>query len=172
MRRRIRSAALRERFAKAWAVLPTFEQKRLRSFIRYVDEVEVLEGTFVYGRPEPGKTVEIIVGPLESGTGYTALMSLDSTDVADVILPSDPLASCDEGTALLIILHELAHAVDYLSSLKEAIERSHYRSEIYAWSQAMAWSCRSTLSDELSAEIEMHARLAMLEDSLRRRHEE
>ena len=171
MRRRIRSQALRERFDKAWAVLPAVEQKRLRSFIRYVDEVRELEGTFIYGRPEQGKGIEIIAQLQGGGTGYTALMNLNSRDVVDVVLPSDPLASCDESVALLIILHELAHAVDYLNGTKKAIERNHYRSERFAWTQAIAWACGSTLSDELSDEIEIHGRSAMLEDMFRRYRE-
>ncbi len=168
MRRRIESTVLKERFEKAWAILPVSERERLRSFIRYVDEVEVLEGTYVYGVREAGKGVERIMGPLEVGTGYTAFMTLGSKDVADVILPSDPLASYDEAAALAIILHELAHAVDYLNYPNEAIKRSWYRSEVHAWTQVIAWSRSSTLiSDGSNDEVRMYARLAMLGDSLR-----
>ena len=152
MRRRIRSAALRTRFEKAWSILPDPERRRLRPFIRYIDETDVLEGTFVYGRVEPGGEVEL-VAELGKGVGFAAFMSLASGDVADVILPSDPLATCGEGPAVATILHELAHVVDHLERPEEAAGRSRHRSEMYAWSRALAWAYASPLGDEDSDEL-------------------
>jgi hypothetical protein len=167
MRRRIRSRALRERFDKAWSILPDSEQQRLRSFIRYVDETDVLEGTFVYGRVEPGGDVEMIA-ELGSGVGFAAFMSLASGDVADVILPSNPLTTCGEAPAVAVILHELAHVVDQLDRPDDASARSRERSEMYAWSQALAWACSSSLNDQQSSELVGLALSGMREDTFRR----
>lgn len=166
MRRRIESEILREYFETAWQMLPAHERKRLRSFIRYVDEVGLLEGTFIYGRPAKGKGVEIIMGPLEGGCGYAALMELNSEFVADVLLPSNPLTTFSEGAAIGVILHELAHVAAYANAPKRASGRNHLRSETGAWTQAMAWACQSEVSDALSSELELHARRAMLQDLL------
>lgn len=169
MRRRIRSAALRERFDKAWSILPDPERRRLRPFIRYVDETDVLDGTFIYARGRPGRGDVEIAHVLEGyGSGFTAILSLPSGDVADVILPADPLAVCDEAPALLTVLHELAHALDYLDRPGEATSRSKPRSETFAWSQAMVWaSLSTTLSDEESEALVRYGRLAMREDEIR-----
>lgn len=166
MRRRISSPALRDRFAKAWAILPDPDRIRLRSYIRYVDEVDRLEGTFVYGRVEPGGGIETIA-QLKDAIGFAAFLSLTSGDVADVILPTDPLAACDEGEAVAICLHELAHIVDHLERPKEASERSRQRSEMYAWAQALAWVCSSPLDDRQSAELVGLALSGMAENEIR-----
>ena len=169
MRRRIRSAVLKERFEKAWRILPDPERRRLRSFIRYVDETRTLDGTFIYARSGPGRGDVEIVKVLEGyGSGFTAFLSLPSGDVADVILPADPLAVCDEAPALLIILHELVHALDYLDRPEEASARSESRSEAYCWAQAMVWASLSTsLGNEESEAIVRYGRVAMREDEIR-----
>jgi len=155
MKRRITTTALRERFEKAWSAVPAPEQKSLRPFIRYVDEVPVLKGTFVYGRPRGGTAIESMAGPLERGVGHTAFLSLASGNVVDVILSADPLASCDEDAALAVILHELAHAWDYL---RETIsERSVDGMERYARALAQDWASKASLPDELKDNVKQRA---------------
>lgn len=153
MRRRIRSAALRDRFEKAWSILPDLDRRRLRMVLRYVDEVDILEGTRIYARMDPGRGDVEVVAQLGGGVGFAAFINLPSGDVADVILPSNPLATCGEGPAVATILHELAHVVDHLERPEEAKERSRHRSEMYAWSRALAWTYAAPLGDEESGEL-------------------
>lgn len=167
MRRRIRSRVLRERFQRAWSILPASERNRLRAFIRYVDETDVLEGTLIYARPEPGGAVELIA-ELGRGAGFAAFLSLATGDVADVVLPADPLTAWRESPAVAVILHELAHVADHLDRPKEASERARDRSERYAWAQALAWAHASSLSDRESGELAANILSLMRDDAIRR----
>lgn len=165
MRRRITSLVMKERFETAWGVMPVPERRLLHPFIRYIDEVPVLKGTVLYGRPDKGKAVEAVGEPLDGGTGYTALLHLNSKDIVDIILPSDPLLSHDEGMVLAVILHELAHALDYLIHPVEACKRGWHLSERWAWQRAMQWSSDSTLPDNLKRAIEVYCLLVMRENA-------
>jgi hypothetical protein len=165
MRHRIRSYILRQRFETAWSFLPGLVQANLRRFIRYVDEVEELAGTYLYVQNEATNAIEVYDGPIEGGTGYTAFLSTGSRAFCDIILPTNPLTEYSECDGLAVILHELAHAEDFFTYGNAAGNRNNYESEKIAWDRALAWASAATHDDALVAEIRSYVDLAKYWDN-------
>lgn len=170
MRRRITSKEIRYRFRTAWNYLPTSVKKDLRSFIRYIDEVPELFGTYIYAKASLSGPVEIVEGPLAKGTGYTFYCSFDTREFCDVILPNDPLATFPEGYTLAIILHELAHAYEYYVHRRAACNNDEYSAETYAWHKAIEWAEQAEPDTNLFMDIKRYANTAVLYNTEKELH--
>lgn len=161
MRKRIFSDILKKRLNLAWQCIPKNIQKKLNSFIRYVDETTELEGTFIYVADKSHGAIEAVEGPLNSGSGYTFFFSNDDREFCDVILPTSPLVTYSDGEAIAIILHELSHAHEYYLHRKEAIQAIVYNAEVKAWINALEWASKSSLNLNIVEEIRSYIKLAI-----------
>lgn len=132
--RRYLPAELRRRFDIAWKMLPEDVSDRLRRYIADVRSVESLKGASV--RLKAGALVVSedegdgwFVPDEAAGRGFIRLREG---------LQDDP----DEVPAVFTVLHECAHALEYLEDDWRAGARWPDRSETAACAQAMAWAAR------------------------------
>lgn len=130
-------------------------------FIRYVDEVSELSGTYIYVRDNKSGIVEICEGPLEEGTGFAFFYSSTGREFCDIILPKDPIAVYPEGQALAIILHELAHAHDYYIRRRNICNDNLVEAEINFWKKAVEWVSMAPLPFSFVFDITYFAQIAI-----------
>lgn len=133
--RRYLPRELRRRFDIAWKMVPDFLRHRLRRYIVDVRSVDSMKGASV--KLKGGSSISSeqeanawFVQDEKAGRGFIRLRN---------VLQDDP----DEIETVFAVLHELAHAVEYLEDDRRAAARCEDRSETAACSQAMAWAARA-----------------------------
>ncbi len=147
LRKHIRSEILKGHFNSAWSCLPAETRRALIHFIRQVREVDRLESA-VINCPDGSRICQ-----LKSGDGFAFLYMDDRVAFCDILLAAS-LAETDAPVALGVILHELAHARDYLVAPEETVSLTECEADLAAWDQAIRWAKAGIPSPELSTLVE------------------
>lgn len=145
-------------------MLPRNTRRDLRDFIRYIDEVPDIAEASIFAKGSNG--VELIANAFEDSAGFCALLEVGGRDRTDILLSSVHLVGFDEAAVIGTILHEVAHAEDYLVYPKEAVTRSEYDSERVAWLRAWQWALASG-ENALNGRVQIWCRLCLVEDQTR-----
>lgn len=148
--RRYLSPELRRRFDIAWRILPETVREDLKSFIHYVRSARSLaeaqivcaDGTLIRSEQDVG--------------GWFVIDRSSSSAPGHIFLNSD-FENGPEALAVLTILHELAHAVEYLEDDWHAGSRAEHLSDAAAWFQVAAWVARDTSKYAKSRTVAMMA---------------
>ena len=125
---------LRSRFDIAWRMLPTDVAERLGNYIWFIKSSPALDQIDVVF---PDGSVVIIDGP------SAGLFCADEYSTTGCIWIVDRLESEPEWLTVFIILHELAHANDYMEDLHwRSQSREVFRAELAAHAQVVNWAAR------------------------------
>lgn len=132
--RRYLPAELRRRFDIAWKMLPEDVSDRLRRYIADVRSAESLKGASV--RLKAGA----LIVSKEEGNGW--FVPDEGAGRGFIRLREGLQDDPDEVPTVFTVLHECAHALEYLEDDWRAEVRWPDRSETAACAQAMAWAAR------------------------------
>jgi hypothetical protein len=147
MRKHLRSEILKEYFKSAWSCLPAETCRALIHFIRQVREVDRLESATI-NCPDGSRFCL-----LKSGEGFAFLYKDDQVAFCDILLAAG-LVETKPSVAIGVILHELAHARDYLVAPEETVNLSQCDADQAAWDQAIRWARVGIPHSELSTLVE------------------
>ena len=145
------SPVLRTRFERAWSLVPRHLHVFLSLFLRGVRSVR--PGRRVRLRLSDGtdESVELREGPA------AFLLDQSAFPLRGWLLLREDLADRSEPLLVLVILHELAHAVRAMEDPRRAVLIPEHRAETAAWLQAGAWAVHSPTGEDAEemAEIAM-----------------
>jgi len=139
MRKRNLTTDQKMLFNRAWTILPDETKRDLKGFIRYVD-----------GVPEGTKEVYFNIRSNNGGIGFygkddfTDVNGLafsiftDTRKCCDILL-NHGISKCTEAISIGIILHELAHAYDFLVHQNGGLCEDENICEKRAWQLACEW---------------------------------
>lgn len=136
------SPALRSRFERAWSLVPDYLRSYLSVFLRSARSVA--PGRSVRLRLSDGTTESI---DLREGPAVF-LLDQSASPYRGWLLLREDLADRPEPLLVLMILHELAHAVRAVEDPLRAVEVPAHRAEVAAWLQAGAWAVHSPSGDD------------------------
>jgi hypothetical protein len=147
MRKHLRSEILKGYFKSAWSCLPAETCHALIHFIRQVREVDSLESATI-NCPDGSR-----ICMLKSGEGFAFLYKDDQVAFCDILLAAC-LVETKPSVAIGVILHELAHARDYLVAPEETVSLTEYEADLAAWDQAIRWAKAGIPYPELNNLVE------------------
>mgnify|MGYP000913344177 CR=1 FL=1 len=152
--RRYLPKELRRRFDIAWRLVPSSFHAEIKRFIKTVKAVPTLQGVNVQCRDGTLRMSS------EEGGGWFVADASSCPTIGYIFLHID-FQDGPEVPAILTILHELAHAVEYLEDDWKAESREDRDSEIAAWLQVGAWAARNLAHyDEAFAIVTMSREMA------------
>ena len=126
---------MKRRFKIAWAILPDAIQNDLKPFIKDIRMVSSLIGTQIRHTNGEVTTSE------KDGSGWCVP---DPQGKCVYIRLHQDLQDIDEFATVYVMLHEIAHALEFLQDDEWRIDiRSEARSEFAADMQVAAWAARN-----------------------------
>lgn len=136
------SPALRSRFERAWSQVPDYLRSFLTVFLRSARSVA--PGRSVRLRLSDGTSASV---DLQEGPAVF-LLDRSASPYRGWVLLREDLVDRPEPLLVLMILHELAHAVRALEDPRRAVEVPEHRAEVAAWLQAGAWAVHSPSEED------------------------